>query len=35
MISAGIDCGAKTTKVIVMENGTIIGRAKGITGFDQ
>jgi benzoyl-CoA reductase subunit D len=35
MISAGIDCGAKTTKVAVMKGGTIIGKARGITGFDQ
>jgi len=35
MISAGIDCGAKTTKVVVMKDGKIIGKAKGITGFDQ
>jgi len=35
MISAGIDCGAKTTKVVIMRGGMIIGRAKGITGFDQ
>jgi len=35
MISAGIDCGAKTTKVVLMKDGRIIGKAKGITGFDQ
>jgi benzoyl-CoA reductase subunit D len=35
MISAGIDCGAKTTKVVVMKDGKIIGKAKGLTGFDQ
>ncbi len=35
MIGAGIDCGAKTTKVVVMTGGKIIGKAKGITGFDQ
>jgi benzoyl-CoA reductase subunit D len=34
MTSAGIDCGAKTTKVVVMRDGTITGRAKVITGFD-
>jgi benzoyl-CoA reductase subunit D len=34
MISAGIDCGAKTTKVIVMKDGKIIGRSKGLTGFN-
>jgi benzoyl-CoA reductase subunit D len=35
MISAGIDCGAKTTKVVIMKDGKIIGKAKGLTGFDQ
>jgi benzoyl-CoA reductase subunit D len=35
MISAGIDCGAKTTKVVVMKEGEIIGKAKVLTGFDQ
>jgi benzoyl-CoA reductase subunit D len=35
MMSAGIDCGAKTTKVVVMKDGKIIGRSKVFTGFDQ
>ena len=35
MISAGVDCGAKTTKVVVMQDGKIVGKAKGLTGFDQ
>ena len=35
MISAGIDCGAKTTKVVVMKDGKIVGKAKVLTGFDQ
>ena len=35
MISAGIDCGAKTTKVVVMKDGKIIGKSKRLTGFDQ
>jgi benzoyl-CoA reductase subunit D len=35
MISAGIDCGAKTTKAIVMKDGGIIGMAKVLSGFDQ
>jgi len=35
MISAGVDCGAKTTKVVVMKDGKMIGKAKGLTGFDQ
>jgi len=35
MISAGIDCGAKTTKVVVIKDGNIIGKAKVLSGFDQ
>jgi len=35
MISAGIDCGAKNTKTIIMKDGQIIGRGKVLTGFDQ
>ncbi|HEJ83244.1 MAG TPA: CoA activase [Desulfobacteraceae bacterium] len=35
MISAGIDCGAKNTKTIIMKDGEIIGKAKVLTGFDQ
>lgn len=35
MISAGIDCGAKNTKTVIMKNGKIIGKAKVLTGFDQ
>jgi len=35
LISAGIDCGAKTTKVVIMKDGKIIGKAKVLTGFDQ
>ncbi|MCA1960097.1 MAG: acyl-CoA dehydratase activase [Desulfomonile sp.] len=35
MITAGIDCGAKNTKTIIMKDGTIIGRASAPTGFDQ
>jgi len=35
MISAGIDCGAKTTKVVVIEDGKIVGKSKVLTGFDQ
>ena len=35
MISAGIDCGAKTTKVVVMKDGKIVGKAKVLTVFDQ
>jgi len=35
MISAGIDCGAKHTKTVIMEEGRIVGKAKLLTGFDQ
>ena len=35
MISAGIDCGAKNTKTVVMSAGRIIGKAAVLTGFDQ
>lgn len=35
MITAGIDCGAKNTKTIVMQDGKIIGKARVLTGFDQ
>jgi benzoyl-CoA reductase subunit D len=35
MITAGIDCGAKNTKTVIMKNGKIIGKAKVLTGFDQ
>jgi benzoyl-CoA reductase subunit D len=35
MITAGIDCGAKNTKTIIMKDGEIIGKAMVLTGFDQ
>jgi len=35
MITAGIDCGAKTTKTIILKDGEIIGRGTVLTGFDQ
>ena len=35
MITAGIDCGAKNTKTIILQNGSIIGKGKVLTGFDQ
>jgi benzoyl-CoA reductase subunit D len=35
MISAGIDCGAKNTKTVIMKDGKILGRGKVLTGFDQ
>ncbi|MFC1822661.1 acyl-CoA dehydratase activase [Thermodesulfobacteriota bacterium] len=35
MITAGIDCGAKNTKTIIMKDGKIIGKGMVVTGFDQ
>ena len=35
MISAGIDCGAKNSKVVIINDGLIIGKAFMITGFYQ
>jgi benzoyl-CoA reductase subunit D len=35
MITAGIDCGAKNTKTIIIKDGKIIGKGKVLTGFDQ
>jgi len=35
MITAGVDCGARNTKTVIMDDGKIIGKAKVPTGFDQ
>lgn len=35
MITAGIDCGAKNTKTIVLKDGKIAGKGIVLTGFDQ
>lgn len=35
MITAGIDCGAKNTKTVIIKDGQIIGKAIVQTGFDQ
>lgn len=35
MITAGIDCGAKNTKAVIMKDGQIIGRANVFTGLHQ
>ena len=35
MITAGIDCGAKTTKTVILQDGNIIGRGLVPTGFEQ
>jgi len=34
MITAGIDVGAKYAKVVILENGKILAKAKGLVGFD-
>ncbi|MCK7504740.1 MAG: hypothetical protein MZV70_12080 [Desulfobacterales bacterium] len=34
MITAGIDCGAKNTKTVIMQDGNIIGKGMVLTGFD-
>lgn len=35
MITAGIDCGAKNTKVVILENGQVLARSLVLSGFDQ
>ena len=35
MITAGIDCGAKTTKTVILKDHEIIGKANVPTGFEQ
>jgi benzoyl-CoA reductase subunit D len=35
MITAGIDCGAKNTKTVIMKGGEIMGKGMVLTGFDQ
>jgi benzoyl-CoA reductase subunit D len=35
MITAGIDCGAKNTKTVILQDDKIIGRGSVLTGFDQ
>ena len=35
MIVAGIDCGAKNTKTVILKDGVIIGKGMILTGFDQ
>ncbi len=34
MITAGIDCGAKNTKTVIMKDGRVIGKGLAPTGFD-
>ena len=35
MITAGIGCGAKNTKTIILKDGEILGKGMALTGFDQ
>ena len=35
MITAGIDCGAKNTKAVIMQDGKVAGKGMVLTGFDQ
>jgi benzoyl-CoA reductase subunit D len=35
MIVAGIDCGAKNTKAVILRDGAIVGRGLVATGFEQ
>jgi len=35
MITAGIDCGAKNTKTVIVKDGKIIGIGSVLTGFEQ
>lgn len=34
-ITAGIDAGAKNTKVVILKDGEVVGRGTNLTGFDQ
>jgi benzoyl-CoA reductase subunit D len=34
MITAGIDCGAKNTKTVILRDGRIVGKGLVLTGFD-
>ncbi len=35
MIVAGIDCGAKNTKTVILQDGIVIGKGLAPTGFEQ
>jgi benzoyl-CoA reductase subunit D len=35
MITAGVDCGAKNTKVVLLKDGEVIGKSAVLSGFDQ
>ena len=34
MITAGVDCGAKNTKAVILKDGTVVGTGRVPTGFD-
>ncbi|MFX0047026.1 MAG: acyl-CoA dehydratase activase [Candidatus Hermodarchaeota archaeon] len=35
MITAGIDCGSKNTKIVIIEDNSILSKASVLSGFDQ
>lgn len=35
MLTAGIDCGAKNTKTVILKDGKVMGKGMNLTGFDQ
>lgn len=35
MITAGVDCGAKNSKTVILKDGEIVAKATVLTGFDQ
>ena len=35
MITAGVDCGAKNTKVVIMKDGKVLSKGSVLSGFDQ
>ncbi len=35
MITAGIDCGARTIKVLILQDGKALAKSMALTGFDQ
>lgn len=35
MTTAGLDCGAKMTKVLLLKDGDVLARSQTVTGFDQ
>lgn len=35
MITAGVDCGAKNTKVVILKDGNVVSKSTVLSGFDQ